>query len=254
MVNRRNSPDALDGSPMTAWTRIVQASDPGEQGCRKSLEELVAIYDHPLTVLFEKLVYDHHKAHDWKQDFVISHVLTGKIFSKANKNKGRFRTYLAVGVKNYVRNQWKKEGTRKRAPAEGASVFSAMESTDSEDAFEARLVGSEGGDSFEDTLTCERGKILIAQSFEKLEQWCKSQDDPYDLLGAVQEMRSNEDKVSQCARGAIAKVLKQFKNIFEELILEESDIEPGQNKQRVLEREMGVFFDALSKNDKGHIL
>ena len=253
MVNRRNIRDVSDASPMTAWTRIVRASDSSEQGYRKSLEELVAIYDHPLTVLFEKLVYDHHKAHDWKQDFIISHVLTGKIFSKANKNKGLFRTYLAVGVKNYVRNQWKKEGARKRAPAEGASVFSAMESTDSEDAFAARI-GSEDVGSFEDALTFERGKILIEQSFEKLEQWCKSQDDPYDLLGAVQKMRSNEDKVSQCTRGAIAKVSKQFKNIFEELILEEAFIEPGQNVQRVLDREMGVFFDALSKNEKGHIL
>jgi DNA-directed RNA polymerase specialized sigma24 family protein len=247
--------DVLDGSPMTAWTRIVQASDSSEQGCRKSLEELVAIYDHPLTALFEANVRDQHKAHDWKQDFVISHVLTGKIFSKANKDKGSFRKYLAVGVKNYVRNQWEKERAQKRAPAEGASVFSAMESKDSEDAFEARLIGSEGVDSFEDTLTYERAQDLYNEAFERLEEWCKSQDDPYDLLDVVQNMQSNEVKVRRKVKGATSKLLKkQLRNIFRALILEEILIEPGQNVQMAIDQEMGAFFDALGKSNKGNTL
>ena len=256
MVNRRKIRDALDGSPDTAWTRIVRASDSSEQGCRKSLEELVTLYDRPLTILFEANVpADHHKAHDWKQDFVISHVLTGKIFSKANKDKGSFRKYLAIGVKNYVLNQRKKERAQKRAPAEGASVFSAMESTNSADAFEARLIGSEGVDSFEDTLTCERAQDIYNESFERLKEWCKSQDDPYDLMDVVQKMQSSEAKVRIGVKGAISKLLnRQLEKIFRERIIEEILVEPGQNVQMVLDREIGVFLDALSKNSKGNTL
>jgi len=255
MVNRGKIRDALDGSPVTAWTRIVRASDSSEQGYRKSLKELVAIYDRPLTALFEANVPDQHKAHDWKQDFIISHVLTGKIFSNANKKKGRFRTYLAIGVKNYVYNQWEKERAQKRAPAEGASVFSQIENTDSEDAFEARLIGSEDAGSFEDILTCERARDLYSEAFERLEKWCRSQDDPYDLLDIVQKIQSNEAKVRREAKGATSKLLKkQLEKIFRELILEEILVEPGQNVQTVLDREIGAFFDALSKNNKGNIL
>ena len=255
MVNRRKIRDALDGSPDTAWTRIVRASDSSEQGCRKSLKELVELYDRPLTILFEANVRDQDKAHDWKQDFIISHVLTGKIFSNANKKKGRFRTYLAIGVKNYVHNQWEKERAQKRAPAEGASVFSQIESTDSEDAFDARLIGFEDADSFEDTLTCERARDLYNEAFERLEKWCRSQDDPYDLLDIVQKMQSNEVKIRGEVKGATSKLLKkQLEKIFRERIIEEILVEPGQSVQMVLDREIGVFLDALSKNSKGNTL
>jgi DNA-directed RNA polymerase specialized sigma24 family protein len=240
---------------MTAWTRIVRASDSSEQGYRKSLEELVELYNRPLTALFEANVRDQHKAHDWKQDFVISHVLTGKIFSKANKDKGSFRKYLAIGVKNYVLNQREKEGARKRAPAEGASVFTQIEDADSGDSFEARLIASEDVGSFEDTLTCERARDLYNEAFERLEEWCRSQDDPYDLLDVVRKMQSSEAKVRRGAKGATSKLLKkQLRNIFRELILEEILIEPGQNVQMVIDREMGTFFDALNKNNKGNTL
>jgi len=241
---------------MTAWTKIVRASDSSEPDCRKSLEELVALYNRPLTTLFEANVPDdHHKAHDWKQDFIISHVLTGKIFSKAHKDKGRFRKYLAIGVKNYVLNQREKAGAQKRAPAEGASVFSAIESTDSEDAFEARVIGSEGIRSFEDTLTCERARDLYNEAFERLKKWCRSQDDPYDLLEVVQKMQSNEAKIRREVKGAISKLLKrQLEKIFRERILEEILVEPGQNVQMVLDREIVAFLDALSKNNKGNML
>ena len=99
MANRGKYCQAQAASPPTAWTKILKAKDLSSPDSRNSLVALVGMYDQPLQVLFMAIVpEDNEKALDWKQDFVMSHLLTGKVFQAAKPGK-RFRTFLSVCVR-----------------------------------------------------------------------------------------------------------------------------------------------------------
>jgi DNA-directed RNA polymerase specialized sigma24 family protein len=142
MVDKAGYRAYMAASPVTAWTTIAKAGNPGAPENRLSMEELVILYDRPLQVLFEGLDIlkgDPEKAKDWKQDFLVSHLLPGTVFKHA-KPKARFRTFLAVVVKNYVINRYKKDLADKRNTAEGARAFSQL--GDEEDNFESNVTRS----------------------------------------------------------------------------------------------------------------
>src|SRR5208283_553905 len=80
----KHTSSMADICPPTAWTRIVRARGLQADETQDARRTLIEIYDRPLLRLFQKrLPHRLHDAQDWKQDFLLSHFQTGKVFEHA---------------------------------------------------------------------------------------------------------------------------------------------------------------------------
>jgi len=83
-----------------------------------ALDELLTAYR---PVLHGHLVrfmgVDSHRADDWLQDFICSHLLQrDDLLQRADPAVGRFRTYLLTALRRFVLGQLRRQKARKRAP------------------------------------------------------------------------------------------------------------------------------------------
>ena len=110
MVPGRDTPmhgeDA--GFPKTEWTRIIN--------CSQSKTVMGELYDRYWRPLYCYLCYrgfDRDQAKDIVQGFFTDKVLGQQLVEKADRSRGRFRSFLLIALKNYAINLYKQE----RAPA-----------------------------------------------------------------------------------------------------------------------------------------
>jgi len=248
MVNRAKYGRSMRASPVTAWTQIARASDLESAGRTASLQQLIAAYDVPLQDLFEAVVDgDAEKASDWKQDFVVSHMLTGRIFKNA-KPKGRFRTYLAVSVRNYVVNRREGGAARKRRTSDGARPFSQIgeDDDDTHPEMDQVLPDDLNVNRYEQILTRARAWDAYGAARRDLKKWCSEQDNA-DTLSAIADGIS-EGLAAHDKRDASTRVvLEQFKELLRQRIREEIFLAPGQNEALILGREISILLDALDR-------
>ena len=59
---------------------------------------------------------DQHSAEDLVQSFATEKILADGMISKAERHRGRFRTYLLASLNNFVASQMRAQGRFKRAP------------------------------------------------------------------------------------------------------------------------------------------
>ena len=246
MFNRAKYGQSMNLSPVTAWTSIARVSAIESAERTASLQKLVDDYDGPIQKLFEAIVgEDVEKALDWKQDFLISHMLTGKVFKDA-KPKGRFRTYLAVAIKNYVTNRRKAESAQKRRASDGARPFSQVGKKDEETPLEQKVPDERDVDQYEEILTRARAWDAYNAALDKVKKWCLAQGESETLLAITENIREGlEDYDRRTANTKV--VLKQFKKALQLTIREEIFLAPGQNEEIMLGREIAIFLEAIYK-------
>lgn len=238
-------------APPTSWTRISRARNRHDEHCEASLKKLLDAYDRPLQCLFESLLPGHPEvAHDWKQDFIVSHMMTPKVFEAA-KPERRFRTFLAACVHNYVVNQIEKAKAQKRKPVDGALPLSQLAQADDskgmrgEDmlsAFEKRLTDSET------ELTRHRAFDLFYEAIDQLELWAANQDNAEELLVTVQQMRDGSItsfRAVQNLKREQKDLIARFKDLLRSGIREEIFLRQSESEELVLGREIAIFYYAL---------
>ena len=99
----------------TRWS-LVQAAQSDEASrrlARKALDELCRAYWYPLYAFVRNRGYSSADAQDLTQSFLVSFIETGG-FAGANRERGRFRTYLLGALKHFLANEWHRARTRKR--------------------------------------------------------------------------------------------------------------------------------------------
>lgn len=90
----------------TRWN-LVQASRN-----MKALESLVNIYWKPLYFFIRQHGYDNETAKDITQEF-FSMMIERDVLSKADRGRGRFRTFLLAALSNFMKD-WSKAATRQK--------------------------------------------------------------------------------------------------------------------------------------------
>lgn len=91
---------------------VLRATD-GTDAARSALEELCSTYWYPLYAFVRRNGHQHHDAVDLTQGF-FAHLLDGGGLETVDPNKGRFRSFLLASIRNFMRNDWRKQQTRKR--------------------------------------------------------------------------------------------------------------------------------------------
>ena len=122
----------------THWS-LVDAARPDEASqtrAREALEELCRAYWYPLYAFVRSRGYSAVDAQDLTQAF-FARIIETSGFASADRERGRFRSYLLGAMKHFLANEWQRSQTQKRGGQVQFIEFDALEP-------EARYAGASG--------------------------------------------------------------------------------------------------------------
>jgi RNA polymerase sigma-70 factor (ECF subfamily) len=109
--------------PVTHWTMIGQAAVCSQAAGCKALETVLIRYAPCMKahlVYMKRMPPD--RADDLVQSFIAEKILQGELLKKADRGRGKFRTFLMTSLDRYVISQIRKEQAACRSPEEGSIV------------------------------------------------------------------------------------------------------------------------------------
>lgn len=107
--------------PQTHWSLVLSARG-SEEHSRQALDALVRIYWPPLLAFLRRDGHDPEAARDLLQGY-LARLLERQDLSSVDPEKGRFRSYLLAGLRNYLVSEARREQALKR----GAGAVVSME-------------------------------------------------------------------------------------------------------------------------------
>ncbi len=105
----------------THWSLVVAAGGNDSQQAHQALAELSAGYWHPLYAYVRRLGYDVNQAQDLTQEF-FSRLLEKDYLRAADRERGKFRTFLLASFRHFLANEYDRATAQKRGG--GRSVLS----------------------------------------------------------------------------------------------------------------------------------
>ena len=129
--------DELSGVPVSAqfatthWSVVLAAGERELPQAAEALEKLCRTYWYPLYVYARRQGNSPEDAQDLTQDF-FSRLLEKNYLAKADRDRGKFRTFLLGSLKNFLVNEWKRAGRLKRG---GGVEFVSIDANVAEDRY-----------------------------------------------------------------------------------------------------------------------
>jgi RNA polymerase sigma-70 factor (ECF subfamily) len=97
----------------THWSVVLTADAQGTSAAQAALAKLCQAYWFPLYAFVRRRGYSAHDAEDLTQDF-FARLLRERIVSRADPQRGRFRSFLLANLKNFLANEWDRAQAQKR--------------------------------------------------------------------------------------------------------------------------------------------
>jgi RNA polymerase sigma-70 factor (ECF subfamily) len=160
-----NGQGRSDLFPSTHWSVVFAAgesqAEPAMAGA--ALAALCQIYWAPLYGFVRSRGHTMHDAQDLTQSF-FAYVLEHKVYARADRQKGRFRSFLLASLKNFLADAADRERTLKRG---GAQIFLPLHEEQAQAA--ESLFQTHSGVSNEDLLFDRSwAEALVATVLERL--------------------------------------------------------------------------------------
>ena len=108
----------------TRWTQVFTARDKESAQAGNALEALCRAYWPPLYLWLRRQGRTDHDAQDLTQEF-FARLIQKDWLAAADREKGRFRTFLLVAFKRFLADEWDRTRAQKRG---GGQVFEALDS------------------------------------------------------------------------------------------------------------------------------
>jgi RNA polymerase sigma factor (sigma-70 family) len=160
-----NGQGRSDVFPSTHWSVVLAAgrSQAEPQTAEAALAELCQVYWAPLYGFVRSRGHTVHDAQDLTQSF-FAYLLEHKVYARANRQKGRFRSFLLASLKNFLADAADRERTLKRG---GAQIFLPLHEEQAQEA--ESLFQTHSGMSNEDRLFDRSwAEALVAAALERL--------------------------------------------------------------------------------------
>ncbi len=100
----------------TCWTLVLASAQTEASGANDALSELCRLYWSPLYIFVRRRGYDVHRAQDLVQGFFL-HLLENRVISMADRERGRFRTFLLSCLRNFLAKDYERANAQKRGGA-----------------------------------------------------------------------------------------------------------------------------------------
>ena len=127
----------------THWSVVLAAGQRELPQAAVALEQLCRTYWYPLYVFVRRQGNSPEDAQDLTQDF-FSRLLDKNYLTKADRERGKFRTFLLQSLKNFLVNQWKRAGRLKRG---GGLECISIDANVAEDCYAAELASESNPDA-----------------------------------------------------------------------------------------------------------
>ena len=138
-MNETNHPEHLDPargqSPQfqqTHWSLVRRAADLHSPESREALESLCRAYWFPIYAFMRRQGTPFHDAQDLTQEF-FSRLLAGQTISRADPQRGKFRTFLLGTLKHFLTDAHRKANASKRG---GGVEFISLEHAQAEERYQ----------------------------------------------------------------------------------------------------------------------
>ncbi len=116
----------------THWTTLIQpAADPSSPKAQEALNQLCQTYWFPIYAFIRSERIDSHRAKDLTQGFFV-HLLETNLIGQVTRDQGRFRSFLLACVRNFMKDEWRKENALKRG---GSATILSINEADAEDKY-----------------------------------------------------------------------------------------------------------------------
>jgi len=102
----------------TRWTVVLQAGGPTSDGSSAALEQLCKTYWYPLYSFARRSGMQAHDAEDMTQGF-FAYLLEKDAIARADRDRGRFRSFLLTAFKNFQLNERARQFAAKRGGGKG---------------------------------------------------------------------------------------------------------------------------------------
>jgi RNA polymerase sigma factor (sigma-70 family) len=110
----------------TRWTIILQAGGPTSAASATALEKLCRAYWYPLYSFMRRRGLAPHDAEDLIQSF-FAFLLEKDVIARADRERGRFRTFLLSALQNFHANERARAGTLKRGGGRAILSFDELQ-------------------------------------------------------------------------------------------------------------------------------
>lgn len=97
----------------TRWSAVTVAVDCDHRHSPEALNELCQTYWYPLYVFLRRKGEKPEDAEDLTQAF-LADLLARNQLSRANRNRGRLRSFLIASLENFLHNEWRRRTAQKR--------------------------------------------------------------------------------------------------------------------------------------------
>ncbi len=97
----------------THWSVVLQAGESQSAQAGEALQKLCTAYWYPLYAYVRRQGHSVEDAEDLTQEF-FARFLERKYLRLADRNRGRFRTFLLTSFKHFLINDWKQANRKKR--------------------------------------------------------------------------------------------------------------------------------------------
>jgi RNA polymerase sigma factor (sigma-70 family) len=97
----------------THWTVVLSAGKPNSPDAQAALAKLCQTYWYPLYVFVRRQGQSAEDAQDLVQGF-FAKAIEKNYVADAEREKGRFRSFLLIALKRYMANEWKRDNRDKR--------------------------------------------------------------------------------------------------------------------------------------------
>jgi RNA polymerase sigma-70 factor (ECF subfamily) len=122
----------------THWSVVLAAGAKDSPAAAAALEELCRIYWYPLYGFVRRQGHSPQDAEDLTQQF-FCRLLQKDHFGKADRDRGKFRTFLLVSLKHFLINERKRAGRLKRG---GDLTFLSFDVQEAEERYGRESIGN----------------------------------------------------------------------------------------------------------------
>lgn len=111
--------------PETDWSNLGRLAQADAAAPGMPLDRLAARYWSPICQFLVFKGYGTAEAQDLVQDFFVF-AMTTQLFARADRTRGRFRSFLLASLSNFAANEWRRSSAQQRRPEGGLASLDEM--------------------------------------------------------------------------------------------------------------------------------